>query len=284
MQGRQKSFKYQKIGMPDAGYAKDFFHTVMRMSWLGFVLLFIFVYLMINSFFASLYLLAPGSISNAQEGSFWDAFVFSFQTSSTIGYGYFVPKTAFAHVIVLFDTISGILLTAIATGIALLKFSRPVSRVLFSESILINTMDDVPTLSFRIANARSSEIVDARMNLVVTRLETNKEGYQMRRIYDLNLVRAHTPLFSLSWTAMHEITETSPLYKVPREELQTGAINFIVSMTGIDDVYSQTVYDRHIYYGDQVIYGSKFKDIIETNSKGEQVVDYNKFHEIEHDD
>ena len=34
----------------------------------------------------------------------------------------------------------------------------------------------------------------------------------MRRFEELKLVRSRTPLFALSWTVMHRIDETSPLY------------------------------------------------------------------------
>ena len=43
------------------------------------------------------------SILNANPKSFWHAWLFSFQTSATIGYGYLLPGTMFANVIVIFD-------------------------------------------------------------------------------------------------------------------------------------------------------------------------------------
>lgn len=51
------------------------------------------LYVVINVVFAGLYLLEPGSVSSAAPGSFTDAFFFSVQTMSTIGYGAMSPAS-----------------------------------------------------------------------------------------------------------------------------------------------------------------------------------------------
>ncbi len=280
MKSNKNTITFKRIGSPKS-HSKDFFHNIMKMSWLQFFFLFVLSYLLINSLFALLYLLGGNSILNTNPESFWDAFMFSFQTSTTIGYGHYLPSSTYAHVIVIFDAMSGILFSAVTTGMAVIKFSRPLSRVLFSKNILIHNMDGQKTLSFRMGNARSSEIVDAKVSLVVTRPETTSEGIEMRRIYDLELVRSHSPLFILSWTVMHKINENSPLYNMTESELQSSDVSFIISMTGIDDVFSQTVYDRYIYWGNELVLAKKFVDITGFLENGERYIDYNKFHDIE---
>lgn len=280
MASKKTSIEFKRLGTPNSA-SSDFFHTILSMSWVKFFATFVFLYLLINAFFASLYFLGGESILNLEKNSFWEAFIFSFQTSTTIGYGHFLPANAYAHTIVIFDALSGILLSALTTGMAVVKFARPSSRVLFSENLLINKMDGEQNLSLRIGNARTSEIVDAKVNVVVAKMETTKEGIEMRRIYDLELKRNHSPLFVLSWTVMHVIDEKSPLYQMTPEELQSPEVNFIVSLTGIEEVFSQTVYDRYIYTGESVVYGTKFKDITGFLDSGERYLDYTKFDEIE---
>ncbi len=258
----------------------DIYHTLMKMSWKQFFLFFSVGYFIINSVFAFLYYLGGDIILNAEANSYWDAFVFSFQTSSTIGYGHFIPKTNYAHFIVMLDTISGILFVAIATGIAFGKFSRPTARVLFSKNIITGKMNGQEMMSFRMGNARSNQIVDANVTVVMTKPEMTLEGQSIRRIYDLKLERKNSPLFSLSWLVMHKIDKDSPLFHMTEEELRSEEVVFIVSLTGVDDVFSQMIYDRHLYHGNNVCIDKKFVDVMRIDEKGLSYVDYTKFHDL----
>ena len=65
---------------------RDPYHFLLTISWPAFLGLAVLAYVAANAAFAALYLLDPRGISNAQPGSFWDAFFFSVQTSGTIGY------------------------------------------------------------------------------------------------------------------------------------------------------------------------------------------------------
>ncbi len=258
----------------------DFYHLLMQMTWKQLFALFSSSYFILNSIFASLYYIGGDVILNADPGSYWDAFVFSFQTSSTIGYGHFTPKTNYAHFIVMLDAISGILFVALATGIAFGKFSRPTARVLFSENVLLNLMNGQETLMFRMGNARRNQIVDANVTVVMTRPETSLEGVEMRRIYDLKLVRKNSPLFSLSWTVMHVVDEDSPLFHMSEEEIKNEQIMFIVSITGVDDAFSQIIYDRHLYFGGDVESGKQFVDVMRIDETGQSYIDYTRFHDL----
>ncbi|WP_368667182.1 ion channel [Halobacteriovorax sp. DA5] len=65
---------------------------MIRTSWTRFFLFVSLIYLIINFLFALLYFYSPAEILNTNSNSLWDAFIFSFQTSTTIGYGYYLPK------------------------------------------------------------------------------------------------------------------------------------------------------------------------------------------------
>ncbi|MCB1172034.1 MAG: hypothetical protein KDK39_00640 [Leptospiraceae bacterium] len=235
-------------------------------------------YLLINTLFAALYYVGGDTILHADPDSFWQAFVFSFQTSTTIGYGYYLPKNNFAHVVVILDSISGILFVAIATGLAFAKFSRPTARVMFSRNMIVTRMDDQPVLMFRMGNARNGQIIDANVKVVVTIPQITKEGQNIRRVYDLKLVRNNSPLFSIGWTVMHTIDADSPIFGFSESEISNRNITFVISLTGIDEVFSQTVYDRHIYQGDEIQWHKHFVDVIETDAKGNTVINYHNFH------
>ena len=68
----------------------------------------------------------------------------------------------------------------------------------------------------RIANARHNTISQATAQLWLFRLEHTKEGEDLRRYYELKLDRQRHPMFSLSWTLIHLIDETSAVLRHDR--------------------------------------------------------------------
>jgi len=274
-----KQFQIQRYGF-DHNILGDFYYHLLSIPWWQFFIAFSAAYLLLNGFFASIYYFAGDNILNADPESYWDAFFFSFQTSATIGYGHMVPKSTFANVVILFDTISGLIFVAIATGLAFAKLSRPTARVLFSKNILVNTLDGKKTLMFRLGNARTSQILDAEIHAVLTRPEVSPEGISMRRIYDLKLIRNRSPLFTLSWTVMHTIDSSSPLNGLSEENIRKMALNIIISISGVDDVFSQSVYDRYIYWSDDFAFDKNFADVMGIHPKKGPFIDYHKFHDL----
>src|SRR5882672_1967278 len=106
----------------------DFYHGMMRLSWTATLVVIGAAYLVINAVFALGYL-ATGGVENAARGSFSDAFYFSVETMGTIGYGSMYPKTDAANLLMVIESMTSLILTALATGLVFAKFSRPSARV-----------------------------------------------------------------------------------------------------------------------------------------------------------
>ena len=120
------------------------------------------------------YYILDVEIINAIKGSYWDAYVFSFQTSSTLGFGHYLPASDTAHVLVMLDTFSGIFYAAIITGLAFSKFAKPSARVSFTNNVIITTFDGIPTLMFRMINDRDTFIVDVNLKVAALLPYTTK--------------------------------------------------------------------------------------------------------------
>jgi inward rectifier potassium channel len=262
------------------GYLSDFYHLLLVSSWRRLFALLLIVYLAANSLFALGYLLGGDGIDGAQPGSFADAFFFSVQTMATIGYGHWYPKTFWAHLLVTIESLIGLLGLALVTGLTFAKFSRPSARVLFSRVAVVTARDGAPVLMFRVANQRGNQIVEARMHVVLACDETTVEGEAVRRLYDLELARAQNALFALSWTAIHSITERSPLYQRTPESLAASGAEIIISLTGLDESFSQTVHARHSYMVDDIVWGARFVDILSLTPEGRRRIDFAHFHDI----
>lgn len=261
-------------------HASDLYHWLLMISWPGFFALISLLYSVTNALFAVAYLAGGDCIANARPGSFQDAFFFSVQTMATIGYGAMYPRTDYANSIVALEALFGLVGVAMVTGLAFTRFSRPTARVIFSRVALITLENGVPTFMYRTANQRKNQILEAQQTVTLARDEVNAEGQYMRRFYNLNLVRNQTPIFALTWTVMHPIDENSPLYGLTAADLETQAIEIIVTLTGLDETVSQTVHARHSYIAQEILWDVRFTDILSKMPDGRRSVDYSRFHDV----
>lgn len=261
-------------------YWRDPYHLLLTIPWSGFLTLIALGYVAANAVFALLYLAGGNGIENAQPDNFLDAFFFSVQTMASIGYGAMYPRTAYANVLVAIEALVGLLGLAMATGLMFARFSRPTARVLFSRVAVIAPYDSVPTLMFRAANQRRNQIPEAQLRIGLVRDEVNAEGQFMRRFYDLKLVRSQNPIFVLTWTAMHQIDELSPLYGATPELLAATETALVVTLTGIDETVSQTIHARHTFGAQDILWSKRFVDILLRTPNGQRYIDYSRFHDV----
>lgn len=261
--------------------SRDLYHSLRRASWARVLWSISGAFIAANLVFAGLYRLGGDCISNARPGSFVDDFYFSVQTMATIGYGGMTPVGPWANMVMVLESLFGILLTATATGVIFSKFATPDPRVAFSKNVIITKFNGVPTLTFRMANERTGHlIVEATVHLTLARDEPEEHGGTRRRLFDLKLERAVTPLFQLSWSVFHKIDETSPLYGIGAAKLHSDNISLIVTFSGIDDSLSQTVHTRRAYANHDFVFGARFADILMNDENGERYVDHGRFHDL----
>ena len=102
-----------------------------------------------------------------------------------------------------------------------------------------------------------------------------------RRYDQLKLERTRVVFFPLSWTIVHPITKDSPLYGISAEELQQRRAEFLIAISAVDQDLSKTVYIRHSYIPEEMVFGARFANILERTQDGTIVVDPERIHEIE---
>ena len=208
-------------------------------------------------------------------------FFFSVQTMATIGYGKMEPVTIFSNILVSIEALTGLLALALMTGLVFSKFSRPTARVRFSRYVVSVRATGCHSLMIRAANLRANRIVEAEIHVVLARQEITAEGDTIRRLYDFPMTRSRSAMFALSWTAVHQIVEGSPLFGQTRESIADCAAEIIVSIIGLDETFSQTVHARHTYELDEIVWGARFADVLVLHPDGSRSVDYTRFDEVE---
>lgn len=285
------SRRLRTIGDPRAGYEirvvgdrtsvlRDFYHLLLKRSWWLTLGVISGMFLAANALFAVVYAIV-GGVAHAQPGSFRDAFFFSVETMGTIGYGAMYPDSTAANVVMVIESITGLTLIALATGLVFAKFSRSTARMVFSRQAVIYAMNGVPTLMFRLGNQRGNQIVDAQLRVVMIRTERLADGGAFYRMLDLPLTRQRALSLSRSWNALHLIDSTSPLFGETRHSLVEKEIELQVLVVGLDDVTMQTVHAQHRYFAKDIVWEHKLADVLSETADGHLLLDLRRFHDVE---
>lgn len=258
---------------------RDFYYLFLKVRWSAAIAVIVIAYLALNAVFAFAYLFA-GGVTNARPGSFYDAFCFSVETMGTVGYGWMYPTTAAANAIMIVQSVTSLIVTAVATGLVFAKFSRSSARVVFSQHAVIGPMDGVPTLMLRVGNERGNQILEAMIRVALVRTEVTKEKTKFYRMYDLRLSRERSPAMSRSWTVLHPIDSSSPLFGATPESVTRDEIEIIANLVGTDDTSLQPVHARKRYQEHEIIWGARHEDILTETEDGTLVLDIRRFHDI----
>jgi inward rectifier potassium channel len=259
----------------------DLFHHFMTVSWPRLFTTLATFFLVFDLLFGFLYYLVPGCIANLNPPGFAGDFFFSVETLATVGYGEMHPETFYGHSVAMIEIFVGLMSLALITGLMFARFSRPRARFLFTKNAVVRPIDGKPTLIFRAANERQNVVQDASARLRMLRDEVTEEGYRIRRIVDLPLLRSQHPMFFLGWTIMHVIDDASPLSVETPESLANSKAVLVLSLSGTDENTGQTLMARGEYSSADIRWNSTFRDILEEAPDGSIHVDYSKFHDIE---
>jgi inward rectifier potassium channel len=262
---------------------RDPYHLALTANWPTFTVSVLALYTAINILFAALYALVPGSIGNARPGSVLDGFFFSMETLATVGYGQMYPATTYGHIVSVAEIMSGIAFTTITTGLIFVRFSRPRAKVLYAENIVITPYNGVPTLMIRIGNGRTSLVTNLNARLSALIRERSREGQNLRRVNDLQLVRSHVPMFAVTLTLMHPIDENSPLYGHTAESLLDGDVRIFLSVEARDAAINTTVHDLKDYRAHNVRFGMRYCDTVSVDKEGRTMVDLTRISLVEPD-
>jgi inward rectifier potassium channel len=264
---------------------KHLYLFMISTSWPVFFLLVTLAFIAVNTLFALTYLaIGLHHLKNAYaptaELRFVNAFFFSAHTLTTVGYGNMYPDSVVADAVSAFEALVGLLGFAIATGLMFGRFSRPSARFGFSQTMLVAPYRGSTSLQFRVVNRRSNDLTDVEARMLLMTVEA-ANGRHQRRYAPLDLERTEVLFLPLTWTIVHPITESSPLYGKTREDLEHLQAEVLVMMKAFDETFSQTVQARYSYRYDEIIWGSKFAPAFDIDEHGSLRVEVNRVSDVE---
>lgn len=282
---RDGSFNVNRQGLHFWG-SLSFYHSLLTMTWTKFLSLVVLSYFLFNFVFAFVYLLCgrnglSGLADKPLIERYIQEFFFSVQTFSTIGYGYISPVNFAANMVVVVESLVGLLWVAMATGLLFARFSRPAAKIIFSNFAIITPYRGITAFEFRITNGLKNQIFDLEAKVLFSQKEL-VNGKKLRRFYSLPLERNKVVFFPLSWTIVHPIDENSPLYQYDEKKLAESDAEFLILLTGTDETFSQSVHTRSSYKASEIRWNVKFADIFNRHVDDDQLtIDVSKIHHLE---
>jgi inward rectifier potassium channel len=274
----------QKVGFP-FWRPYEVFQKLISMSWSKFLGLVLLTFTIANLLFAELYVWVglknlQGALTHSYWQGYWEAFFFSTQTMSTVGYGRISPVGPWASGLSAIESLIGLLVFALTTGLLYGRFSKPQLRLKYSDIALISPFLEGKGLMFKIANGRNTDLLDVEVSLIISFNEL-KNGKYSRQFYPVNLERKYIPILSMTWTLVHPIDESSPLYGKSYEDYSSSNLEVLILIKAYDPSFSQTVHSRSSYMYHEIVFDARFKPTIGNDDKGRILVDLSKLSSYE---
>jgi inward rectifier potassium channel len=92
----------------------------------------------------------------------------------------------------------------------------------------------------------------------------------------LPLERPGVLFFPLTWTIVHPLDESSPLYGKTAADLEKLQAEILILIKGFDDTFSQTVHSRYSYRYDEIVWGARFSPAFQIDTEGDLELEVDK--------
>ncbi|HMH21871.1 MAG TPA: ion channel [Puia sp.] len=254
------------------------YHNMLTIPRWKFVSVILIFYFGINLIFTFVYLgvgidQLQGVIATTNWGKFKEAYFFSTETFTTVGYGRVNPVGDGANFIASIEAMMGFLSFALATGLIFGRFARPQAFLTFSDHALISPFKGGTALMFRFASYKDKHtLTDVEIRVNIGLQVPQEKGAPEYRYYDLALERTKVESLPMNWTVVHPIDEKSPLQGFSDEDMKIADVEIYVLIRGFDDVYSNVVQQRTSYTYQEIKFNGKFVPMYRESSDGKTTI------------
>jgi inward rectifier potassium channel len=240
----------------------SWFHTMLQLKSVHFFSIIFLFYLIVNFLFALIFYLIGvehlGGMNAVNElEKFGEAYFFSAQTFTTVGYGRINPTGFIASAVAALEALIGLLSFALATGLLYGRFSKPKAYLRFSQQAVLAPFNDGLAIMIRVAPFKNNNLTDAEAK-VTAGITVEENGNISNKFFQMDLEYTKINSLTLSWTLVHPINEESPFYKFSREDFANNKGEILVYVKAFDDMFSNTVLARTSYTLDEIVIGAKF--------------------------
>jgi inward rectifier potassium channel len=248
------------------------YHSLLDFPRWKFAITILGFFIAINLVFASVYyMIGVDQLGGITLGSplqnFGEAFFFSAQTFTTVGYGRINPSGFTTSTIAAVEALTGLLSFAVVTGLFYGRFSRPRAYLKFSTNMVVAPYKTASALMFRMVPYKNNQLTEAEVKVTMA-MTLEENGRSVNKFYPVELEISKINTLSLSWTVVHVLDEKSPLYNFSLEDMRYAGVQVLIFVKAFDEAFSNTVVARSSYTCDEIIFGAKFKIMYEANQAG----------------
>ena len=259
----------------------SWYHTMLQMPRWKFLLILFLFYILINLIFAAVYYAIgmehlEGIKANSTAEKIGEAYFFSAQTFTTVGYGRISPKGVTTSTVAAFEALIGLLSFAIATGLFYGRFSKPKAFVRFSENAVLAPFNNGLAIMMRVAPYKNNNLLEAEAKLTAG-IIVEENGVPKNIFFALDLEYEKVNSLTLSWTIVHPINEKSPFYTFTADDFANTKGELLIFFKAFDDMFSNTVVARTSYTLHELVIGAKFVPMYHRNNeKNKTILDLDK--------
>ena len=197
-------------------------------------------------------------IDEENGNTFLQAFFFSIQTFTTVGYGALSPTGAATQSVAAVEAFIGFLSFSLATGLLYGRFSRPNAKLIFAHNILYAKFLDGYGIMLKFANERESVLLEVEAKVILTFVKEAEIGELIKEYFILPLELNKVELLPFTWTLVHKIDEKSPFFDLTEETIIKKNPEFLVLIKGFDEIYGQQIHTKYSYSCKKMLWNKKF--------------------------
>ncbi|UZO79365.1 ion channel [Aquimarina sp. ERC-38] len=257
---------------------------LIGISWLKFFGWVTLGYIVINLIFAVIYVLLGISAITKPTGSYvldlLNAFFFSAQTITTVGYGAMAPKGLWFGIISSFEALIGLLSFSFVTGLLYGRFSRPKANVRFSSTIIIKEHKGQDSLMFRLMSRTTNVMIRPKIQVTLSLSKESNKKY-INEFYNLDLQRSNITYLPTTWTVVHPINKNSPLCQFKRNEIPKLNGEILILVSYYDRSFNQEVHQAHSYVLNNIILDKSFIPAFYYGEEGYTILDHTKLSKLD---
>ena len=258
---------------------------LINISWTKFFLWVLLGYLIINSFFAIIYTFF--GIAEIAEPSgnvfkdFLNAFFFSAQTITTVGYGAMSPKGMLFGVISSLEALVGLLSFSFVTGLLYGRFSKPQANIKFSNNLILRNHNGKDSIMFRLMSKNGKVMIRPRIEATLVLSLPDANNQYSNNFYSLKLERSAITYLPTTWTVVHVIDEKSPLKDYNTREIDKLHGEILILISYYDESFAQEVHQAHSFVLKNLKFNNRFIPAFYYDEEGYTVLDHSKLNETE---
>jgi inward rectifier potassium channel len=260
------------------------FHELLTISWFKFISIIVIFFITINLLFACIFLAMgiehlSGMIAISPTEKFGEAFFFSCQTFTTVGYGRINPIGLVASFTASLEALTGLMTFAVITGLIYGRFSRPRAYLRYSKNALFVPFRNGVAVMFRMVPFTKNYMVNVEVKATLA-IRVLEDEQVKNKFFSLTLDLSKANSLTSNWTLVHMINEESPFYNLSKEDIINSNAEVMVFVQGFDETFSNTVISRTSYSYEDFVYGAKFVQMYHPDeTKTTTILELNKLDE-----